>query len=122
MELNEKGISIDEIAKRFKLTGSRIRQILSNEPNYCIKHSKYFKNKCSYCGVEESHKKYLSNCKEDGLVKLAKSLSKRGKNKEEIIKKRIYIKILKNKYGYSFSKIGRLLKRHHSTIMSLYYQ
>lgn len=121
MEMYEKGISINKIANKYKISGSRVRQIINNEPNYCVRHSKYFEVRCPYCETESIYKQIYEKSSEVDLIVLSKDLEDSDRSKQAILRKRIFVRVIRDKYKYSFSKIGRLLKKDHTTIMNLYY-
>ena len=113
--------SITDLSKKFKLSEARIWQIINQEPNYCLRHSKYFLKFCPYCAIEEEYQRIYLKAKIHDLVTIGKELSKMGRQKEAVLKKRIFTRIMKNHHGYSFSSIGRLLKMDHTSAMNLYY-
>lgn len=120
-EMRETGATLEEISKKFKLSAERVRQIITREPNFCIKHSRSFSNRCEYCVLEETYKKGLSDCDIEQVLYLSKRISPTGRAMKEIIQRRLITRLLRDKYKQSFGAIGRLLKRDHTSIMNLYY-
>ncbi len=119
--MRNKGLTFGNIAKKFKLSAERVRQIITLQPNYCVKHSYHFLNSCPYCFLEDEYKEKLSTFSIKQMHNEAKRISKFGRKRLEIIRKKIFIQIMKDKFRYSFSGIGRLLNKHHTAIMALYY-
>lgn len=119
--MSDKGMTISEISQKFKISAERVRQVLVFEPNYCLKHSKYFKDICPYCEVEITYKEMYQNRSLDELEILGKELRKLKRDKVEVIKKRIFTRIMKDKYNFNFSEIAKLLRKDRTTIMNLYY-
>ena len=120
-EMRDKGATLEQISKKFKLSGERIRQIVL-EPNFCVRHSKMFEKECKYCLIEDKYKeelnklilgRYLSVGAELGLIRHRQAL--------EISKKRAWVRIGRDKFKFSFDYLGRILKRDHTSIMNLYY-
>lgn len=120
-EMRNKGSTFEEIAKRFKLSSERIRQIITNEPNFCIQHNSHFSTVCPYCFIESEYEEKLSKLSIKELIDEGKKLSKTRRIRLEMVKKKIFIRLLRNKFKYSFVGLGRLLKRDHTTIMASYY-
>jgi Mor family transcriptional regulator len=120
LTMREQGITLGELSKKFKLSIERIRQIVSFEPNYCVRHSKSFLNNCPYCEIELTYKEIYSQKDLESLLKEGKKLSSLGREKVNVLKKRIFVNILRDKYKHNFSAIGRILKKHRTTITNLY--
>jgi len=84
----------------------------------CEKHSKllYDKEKCLMCLTE---KKYTpAYIKRQGIENECKRLSYQDRHDYVVLQRKILVKFLREK-GYSYPKIGKMLKRDHSTIMNL---
>ena len=121
-ELRKKDFTLKQIGDKFGVTGERIRQILDKKkPQYCRKHNIQFTSKCKYCYQETHYQKLLkSNLRKHNLDEEINRLAKRDRRGETIVQRKLLIKKLHDELKLSFSAIGRLLKRHHSTIIWLY--
>lgn len=120
--MRNKNATFEEISKKFKLSSERVRQIVTKEINFCLKHYTGFKQSCVYCITENDYKEKLSPLTLDQLIIEGKKLSLIGKTREDILKKRIFTNIMRDSFGCSFSSIGRILDKDHTTIMNLYYR
>ena len=120
--LRKKDWTLKEIGSKFGVTGERIRQILDKKkPQYCRRHGLQFMTKCKYCYNETHYKALLqSNIRKHNLEEEIMRLSKRDRRGETIVQRKLLIKKLHDELHMSFCAIGRLLKRHHSTIIWLY--
>lgn len=121
IETYQKGLSTTEVGKKFKLSEARVWQIVNREPNYCLRHSKYFLSTCPYCSIEDEYKAIYTEATEQELFEIGKGLSKLGRAKEGVLKKRIFVRIMREKFGHSFVSIGRMLRIDHTSVMNLYY-
>ncbi len=120
-EMRENGSTLEEIAQKFKLSSERVRQIITREPNFCVKHSRAFFDSCSYCVLEAEYKKLVKDLTIQEVCEIAASISPKGRAMEEVLRRRLITRVLRDRYSYSFPAIGRLLKRDHTSIMNLYY-
>lgn len=121
IEAYQKGSTTTEIGKKFKLTEARIWQIVNREQNYCLRHSKVFLTTCPYCAIEDEYKAIYEEATEPQLVEIGKGLAKIGRAKEGVLKKRIFVRIMRERFGHSFTSIGRMLAIDHTSVMNLYY-
>jgi len=118
-DLHSKGLSFADISKQVKLSPERVRQIITSEPNFCIRHTKTFLNSCPYCFLENEYREQISKLDIQELIKEGKTLSKLGRTNLEILKKRMWARIIREKYDLSYGSIGRILKKDHTTVMNL---
>lgn len=119
--MRETGATLEQISNKFKISSERVRQILTREPNFCIKHSKAFSDTCKLCILEAEYKTRLSKMNQNTIINETARIPTTGRDNEIVLKRRIITRVLKDRYKYSFKGIGRLLKRDHTSIMSLYY-
>lgn len=119
-KLKKKGLTLKEIGQKFNLTSERIRQILVYETKYCSKHQRYYKKDCCYCKVEKKEKFLLKQFSKDGILDVIREARKRGRKGDQVIKRRLLVKLLKDKYKLPIFRIGKLLGRDHTTIIALY--
>lgn len=119
-EMHSKGISLADISVKFKISPERVRQIVSFEPNFCLKHSKYFKTTCPYCEIGFIYEQMYSGYSLSQIIELGEELSKLSRNKEDVLKKRIFVKLMRDKFKYSFARIAKVLKKDHTSIINLY--
>jgi len=114
--------SRQETAEAFNLTPERIRQIdFSVTQKRCPTHDRLFYNSCSFC-LAESYKKLI---RFSDLTFILNEVEREAKNRKRDYlstqRRIILIQTLRERYEKNFSEIARLLRRHHSTIMYLYY-
>lgn len=121
IEMRNKNATLGEIAKKFKLSTERVRQIVSFEKNYCLNHNTSFTDRCGYCDIEKTCRDNYLDFNRKELLDEGKELAKLGRYREDIIKKRVFVRIMRDTFGFSFSGIGRILKKDHSTILNLYH-
>ena len=121
IEMRNKGVTLKEISVKFKLSEERVRQIVTNETNYCLKHDLSFSHMCELCNYEREWEETFSKMALKDMVNEGKRIAKLKQKKWEVSQKRMYVIIMRNKFSYSFAGLGRLLKKDHSTIMNLYY-
>src|SRR5579872_363949 len=119
-ELRTKGETLSEIGRKFHVTAERIRQILAQkEVHRCLTHKLYYKEQCYLCVEQEVYSKILLKLKKDNLRSEIRKLSVQDRSKEVVIRRKLLVKKLHDNYKMSFRKIGKELKRDHSTIMNL---
>ncbi len=107
----EYNLTLKEIGDKFNISSERVRQIVNDIPN--PKKELYKLAKKEYCDK-------ISKILENNLSEEIERLSKCDRRKEIVIQRTALIKILRNKYGFSFRQIGFLLKRTHKSIINLY--
>jgi len=115
--------TLEKTGQKFNLSGERIRQLELQKYRYrCKKHDRYYYNKCSFCFVEK-YKLFIEKMDYEFLLNEIKKEAKNHKRDYISIEKRKYIiRKLYDNYGKTFSEIGRLLNKHYTTIMNLYYK
>jgi len=121
--LRKKGSTLKEIGDAFGISQERVRQLITQKKyKKCFSHHIKFLILCPYCEIKNSYLKILSRIIKNSrsLLYEAKRLSELDRKKVSIIQKAIFIKTVKNSLHYSFNKIARLLKKHHSSIINLY--
>ncbi len=104
------GKKVKDLAVKTSLSEERIRQIIR------AKDINDF-----YRDVEEKYKKVISEADYNWLKQEISYLSENNRNKELVIRRRILVRYLHDNLNYPFYRIGQILNRHHTSIMSLYY-
>lgn len=116
-----KKTTLREVAEKFNLTISAVWFVCNPKKyNFCKKHKLRYFQFCKLC----EKKKYdiiYNSMFEDDLVKKGKTFIKEDRLGKKIIQKRALVRVLRDEFGWSFVKIGKLLKRHHSSIINLYH-
>ena len=112
--------TLTETGAKFHLTAERIRQIeFTKFRKRCLKHNRFYYNKCSYCLVV-GYKKILAKM---SLVDIDKEVAKEAQNRKRdylSVMRRVYlIDILFRKYKFTLSQIATELERDRSTINHL---
>jgi len=125
IELRKKGYTLKEIGNKFGVSSERIRQIIKYsklKKKSCRKHHVGFYDHCSVCEIIESYSNYLEIIKNnDDLIQIeCDRLSNTDRSKDLVIMRSLFIKFLFDVKKLNFSKVGRLLKRHHTSIRNLY--
>lgn len=110
-KLKKKGLTLKEIGLKYNLTSERVRQVIYNQHRLKKDDSSVWLNK---------YIKKLERITSDHLLKEIDRLSKYNRTKEIVLQRKHLIKLLKNKYKFSYHKIGFLLQRDHSSIINLY--
>jgi len=134
-KLREQGIILSEIAKKFKISNERVRQILllpkTNWTNYivnvvnvkyCKTHKKTYLTSCQYCKIKKEYKKRINKLADKFLEIECQRLSRPDRRAEIVCQRKMLIKYLRDKHRLSFLEIARLLKRDHTSVSSLYYK
>ena len=124
-KLRDKGETLQFIGNDQNVTSEAVRLQLKNyNLPYCKKHKKRFSKECYFCQVDNEYKKKIDKLSALGLLKEIRKLSKPNRKKEIIIQKIILIRKLYNpagEFNLSFPQIGKLMRRHYSSIINLYY-
>lgn len=122
LHLRSEGATLKEIGLKHKITSERVRQIILNKNRKrCKKHEVFFFKTCNYCRVEKEYKQHLKKFKSvDPFLGEAVNLRPHNRIKELVIKRRLFIKVLRDKYEWSYRSIGRLLDRDHHSVINLY--
>ena len=105
-----------------KVTGERIRQILLSK-NQCVKHNIIFTiKKCPYCSIFENYSTALHLLFKYNLDNEIIRLFDNTKSRDRtlVMQRAMLVKKMKDELDLSFSKIGQITGRHHTTIMNLY--
>lgn len=114
-QYREKGKTLEWIATRadINISPERVRQIVSENVS----------KKDLYLKIEQSYKdKIIEKADYNWLTTEIKKISVRDRRKEAVIQRRLLIRYLVDKLGFSFFQVALLTKRHHSSIMNLYYE
>ncbi len=115
--------TLKQTGLQFKMSPERVRQICLEMgfQKRCKRHDRLYYNTCSHCSVE-NYEQLLEKFGYDEICDEADRESMNRKRDYISVSKRIYlIKCLINRFGISFTEIGRMLKRHPTTINYLYY-
>lgn len=112
---------LKQIAKMHGITSERVRQLLNKEPlRRCSIHRNSYGKTCKYCDAEVSHKTKLEKLDRAGLMTEIERLSQRGRDGKTVLERKLLVRKLVEEHGLSYLEIGRLLHRHHTTIIHLY--
>ena len=120
-QLQTQGKSLAEISDHVQLTRERVRQILKDK-YFCNSHGRAFKDACPLCDVEREYKIVLHTADEKKLSQEIERLAGSGRTGELNVQRTLLVKFLKDKYNYSFSQLGKVMRRHYSSVMNLYYK
>ena len=127
LKLKEQKYTLEEISNMVSpvLTPERIRQIINkaNEDSlsFCIKHKIAFKKSCPICNLEKTYYLSIKNLSFEELSDEIERLSKYDRTKETVLQRDILIRRLRDDFGFSFNKIGKILQRDHTTILWIYH-
>ncbi len=119
--LKKQNFSLSEIGRVVGLTAERVRQILTNKYKWCSIHQRNYLGSCIYCQTEKRYKYLLKRFSKDGILDDIKKLSIQNRHKDLVIQRRLLVKLLKDKYRLPLYRIAKLLNRHHTSIINLYY-
>lgn len=105
--------SFSWISKQVNISAERVRQIcLDNEDKELTRKM-----------ILSKYKHFLKNESDyTTLLEQIAELSKQDRNEQTVICRQLMIRYLHDELNLSFFKIGLLLKRHHTSVMSLYYK
>lgn len=126
LKLRKEKYTFQQIASMMDpvLTAERIRQIIQKTKEkhlrFCIKHKLSIKTTCKICDLEKSYFLSIKYLSFPALEKEIKRLSKKDRKKEIVIERNLLVKRLRDDMGFSFNKIGKLLKRDHTSIIWAY--
>jgi len=109
---HSKNITYSKIGKRYKISAERVRQIVLGISEL---------KKEEKAKWVEQHKKHIKKVVKTHLFNEIQRLSVQNRSKELTEQRKILVKILRDKYGFSFNQIGFLLQRDRSSIINLYY-
>jgi hypothetical protein len=121
-------MSLGEIGKIYQISRERVRQLLLPPPKklFCKKHNHTYVTCCHYCKRMSNHRKNYSiklrQLKKRVLLNEIIRLSKRDRAYQSSEQRGQLIQLLYDKYDFSFLEIGRLLNRHHTSVINLYYK
>lgn len=125
IKARQEGMRYVDIAKKFKISGERVRQIVSPDekiprpPRYCNTHKNAYWNTCKYCRIVQLAPSFYTQKRLQKEVSFFRNVKHRG-NKEDGIKKSLLVKYLKDKKGMNYLAIAKLLNDDHTSIMYLY--
>ena len=118
-KLHKQGLSYSVLAKKFNLSRARIGQICTEIPTkYCKKHNKRYKIECPLCKIDNYYKDILM--KNGNILEEIKQIKRGGRKAENVRKAQILVTELRDRFNFSFRRIGQLLGRHYSSIIHLY--
>lgn len=130
VRLRKDGFTLKEIGRMYSISPERVRQVLNFKPcqYYCKKHKKRYRRSCNFCTLQESfYKKYdnllvLALTDNQALLDEINEMKKADRSPEQVLKRRLLVKKLRDEFKMSFLQMGKLFDRHHTTIMNLYYK
>ena len=126
VQWRKEGKTLQEISNLLfpKISSERVRQILipDSQRKSCELHSVQFVDSCVYCLIQNQYVQALKiifkrNIQNE-IIRLF--VNNRRRDKKIVIQRAIIVKKMKDELDLSFSKIGQLTGRHHTTIMNLY--
>jgi len=121
-KLYKQGLTFKEIGERYEISKTRVWQIhhaYRLKIYYCKKHNKKYTIECPLCKIDKYYNNILNqngNLK-DEIIKL----NKKGRQENNIRKKKIIVAKLRDKFHFPFRRIANLFNCHHSSIIYLYY-
>jgi len=115
-EYNNRDTTYKELGRKYGLTPQRIEKIINSDLKYCDIHQNYFYSGCLKCSKNKNINLILSKNKNviDILLKDMMHVNATMEIKHKVVR------ILKDKYKLSFSKIAKLVHKNHSTIIYYY--
>lgn len=99
------------LARKFHMSGERVRQIISREADQKLLEFELLKN---------NYLVLVGRMSEMNLRHELAMHTKYSRTKESVYKRMVCVYYLKEKFGYSFSEIARQVKRDHTSISNLY--
>lgn len=120
-----KQYTLTQLAEKHQVSVERIRQILNPEKElYCKKHERRFKANgvCSLCYILRYYPNVLamSGAGDNVIEDEIRLLSRKDRTIESVYMRSLLVKYLVEVREWSYSEIGRRLKRDHSAVASLY--
>lgn len=107
----KKSLTLQSIGTKYGLTGERVRQIINNVDQ---------KKQERYTKIQSDYTKHIQNIIDDHLLEEIERLSKPDRSYELIVQRSALIKVLHDKYEFSFRQLGVLFQRSHRAIINLY--
>ena len=111
-----KGASVADLSKKYGLSRSRVYQILGRILLHCAVHMKPYYSKCMSCYYNNDYKQYKSA--ED--TAFFKEVKRVWSNDESSDEKTRTVKILRDKYDFSYPTIAKIIGRTHPTVIYHY--
>jgi len=121
IKLHNEGKTYDWIAEKFNITKARVGQIYTKKDipmQFCDKHNKKYRKECPFCKIDKEFSVILEN---KDLIQEIEELKIQCRDEDVVRRRQILITKLIDEYFFSFSRVGQLLERDHSTIMHSYY-
>lgn len=118
-----KTMKLADLAEKFNVSPERIRQIVSTkQTKYCRVHKRRYEwflgeQDCALCRIVHLYPAFLRTMDIEKELRWS-SLYDRGK--EQVFKRSLLVKYLKDEQGWSFARIAKFLKRDYTTVKSLY--
>jgi hypothetical protein len=122
----DKVLTLKEIGQILQppITSERVRQIIKKEKykdNFCKVHKCKFDSECYFCSVTKKYKGVLCDLVTiDQISFEARRLSIKDRSKDVVIMRSLLVKKMRDTFNLSYSEIGRMLERDHTTIKNLY--
>ena len=120
-KLRDDGKTLKEIAGIFGVSAARIGQLRKAPPERCAIHRIARRPQCHRCAKKAELDEVIRRFERDGLMTEIQNVSARDRSHEMVARRTALVKKFRDRYGLSFVAIGRLLNRHHASIMNLYY-
>lgn len=109
--------TLEYIGKKYNLTPERVRQIVGDHYEQAVRDKKRH-----YQRVKKDYSQIKNVIDDKTLLSEIERLSKPSRRQELVLQRQILIKVLRDKYKFSFPQIGFLLQRDHSSVIYLYYK
>jgi DNA-binding CsgD family transcriptional regulator len=118
-ELRKQGKTLEVIAREFRISRERVRQILNSK--FCPKHGVNYFDICVYCKEEREYQIVLKNMSKKAVESELVKLSKKGRQAIPSLRRKMLVKKLRDEQGLSFSEIARRMGRDRTTVSHYYY-
>lgn len=119
-KLRKQKKTLKEIGDSFNLTQERVRQILvEKDLEKCKRHDASYLGFCEYCKEEKNFGELIENLDLAELMQIVSFYLKGDREKMIVIKRTLIAKLLRNKFKMTYPKIGKILKRDHSTVIKM---
>ena len=119
--LRDKGLTYKEIGDKAGVSSEYIRQLFSQgEVKTCAVHKIKYTTQCDSWVIESDYLPAIQEMTYEQIHKEAEKLSVRNNSKKMSLYRKAIVKFMYENLRLSFSFIGKLMKRDHTTIMHLY--
>jgi hypothetical protein len=120
-QLRDDGKTLQEIADMFGVSAAWIGQVLKPRER-CAIHGIGYTTRCYRCAWQDELDNAVRRAKRDGMMAEIRKLSMRDRTHGTVVRRAMLVKKLHDDYSLSFVNIGKLLKRHHTSVLKLYHK